>query len=68
MNNTKAWYRSKTIWAALITITSGLANLSGLPVPGIDASAASEQILHIVTAVSGAVALAGRVTATARLR
>lgn len=46
---------------------SALAGLFGLPVPGIDASGAADRILDIITALSGAAALAGRYTAYARL-
>ena len=68
MSATKPWYLSKTIWAALITIASALASLFGLPLAGIDAQGAAEQILNVITALSGAAALAGRLTATAKLR
>lgn len=67
MNAIKPWYMSKTVWAAMITIASGLASLFGLPGAGMDAAGAAEQILNIITALSGAAALAGRFTATTTL-
>ena len=67
MSATKPWYLSKTVWAAIITIASALASLLGLPLAGIDAQGAAEQILNAITALSGVAALAGRFTATTKL-
>ncbi len=67
MNALKPWYLSKTVWASTITIAAGIGGMLGLPLRGFDANAAADLLLQAITAISGIVALAGRVTATARI-
>ncbi|UUP18927.1 hypothetical protein [Nitratireductor thuwali] len=63
MTMTKPWYLSKTIWASLVTIATALAGMFGLPVDGLDAAALSETLLQAIAAISGLVAILGRVGA-----
>lgn len=67
MLDTKPWYLSRTIWASLIGIATAGASLFGLPLAGIDNAALTDTLLQAVTAVSGLVAILGRVGATARI-
>lgn len=68
MTNSKPWYLSRTIWASLVTIVTGVAGLTGLPVDGIDNAALTETLLQAITALSGIVAILGRIGATAAIR
>jgi hypothetical protein len=63
----KPWYLSKTVWASLITIASATGALFGMPTSAINAGAAADQLLQTITAVSGLVALYGRLTAKERI-
>ena len=67
MNATKPWYLSRTIWASLITILISAAGLFGLRISDADGAAATDLILQAVTAVSGLVAIFGRLSATDRI-
>lgn len=67
MTASKPWYLSKTIWASIVSIGSALAGLFGLPVGGIDNAALTETILQAITAVSGLMAVFGRLTANSRI-
>jgi hypothetical protein len=68
MTDIKPWYLSKTVWASLVTILTALAGLAGVPVAGIDNAALTDTILQGVTALSGLMAIFGRVTATRQIR
>lgn len=67
MAETKPWYLSRTIWASLVTVASAAGGLLGLPVGEIDNQALAETLLQTITAVSGLVAILGRVSATSRI-
>ena len=64
---TKPWYLSKTIWASLVTILSAVAGMTGLPVGGLDSSATGDMLLQAVTALSGLIAIFGRLSATSKI-
>ena len=67
MDGTKEWYKSKTIWASLVTVVIGvLASLGVGDFEG-EKDAIVETIMQIVTLVCGIVALVGRVTAKHKL-
>ena len=63
----KPWYQSKTIWASGISISCALASLAGLPMGGIDQGALTDQILQIISALSGVMAIFGRVSAGSKI-
>ena len=67
MTNSKPWYLSRTIWASLITIVTAAAGIVGVPVAGIDNSALADTLLQAITAISGLVAIFGRLGASSRI-
>jgi len=67
MTDSKPWYLSRTIWASLITIVTAAAGIMGVPVAGIDNAALADTLLQAVTAISGLVAIFGRLGANARI-
>jgi hypothetical protein len=67
MTDSKPWYLSRTIWASLITIVTAAAGILGLPVGGLDNSALTDTLLQAITAISGLVAIFGRVGANSRI-
>ena len=67
MTDSKPWYLSRTIWASLITIVTAAAGILGVPVAGIDNSALTDTLLQAITAISGLVAIFGRLGAERRI-
>ena len=67
MSDIKPWYLSRTIWASLITIVTAAAGILGIPVAGLDNSALVDTLLQAVTAISGLVAIFGRLGARDRI-
>ena len=67
MNETKPWYLSRTIWASLVTVLAALAGLFGLPAEALQDPAIPDLLLQAVTAVAGLIAIAGRLSAKARI-
>lgn len=67
MTTIKPWYLSKTIWAAIITILTSIAGLTGLPVALIDNGALADAIIQGITAIMGLIAIFGRVNAREKI-
>lgn len=67
MTSAKSWYLSRTIWASLITIASALAGMIGVPLEDADNAALTDAVLQAITAVSGLVAILGRISARNRI-
>lgn len=67
MITTKPWYLSRTIWASLIAVVSGVASLTGMPVEDADQAALTDTVLQAVSALAGMVAILGRVGAVSRI-
>lgn len=67
MPTTKPWYMSKTILASIVTVLTGTGGLLGLPVGGLDNAALTDAILQTTAAVSGLVAIFGRLSARDRI-
>ena len=63
MNGTKEWYKSKTIWASLVTVVVGSLLALGVADLESEQEAIVELIMQIVTIVSGSIALVGRIQA-----
>jgi hypothetical protein len=63
MTTAKPWYLSRTIWASVVTVLTGGAGLVGVPTGVIDDGALTDTILQLVTAISGLVAIFGRLAA-----
>jgi len=67
MDTIKPWYLSRTIWASLVTIVTAAAGLIGVPVAGIDNVALTDTILQAISALSGLIAIFGRLSATDKI-
>ena len=67
MTASKPWYLSRTIWASIITIVTGTAGLTELPLDGLDNSALTDTLLQAISAISGLVAIFGRLAAKHRI-
>jgi hypothetical protein len=67
MTDSKPWYLSRTIWASLVTMATAAAGILGVPVAGIDNAALTDTLLQAITAVSGLVAIFGRLGAQSRI-
>ncbi len=64
----KNWYTSKTIWAGVVTIAASALGFFGFQLDADSQAGVTEFILTIVTAISGLVAIYGRVTATKKVK
>lgn len=67
MTETKPWYLSRTVWAALVALAAGIGGAVGLPLADFDQSQAVETILQAMSAVAGLAALLGRLGARSRI-
>lgn len=67
MADSKPWYLSRTIWAALVTIALSVLGMFGMSMNGVDDAALVEAIVQAATAVAGVVALVGRLFAQSRI-
>ena len=59
--------RCQTIWASVVTLATATAGLTGLPLAGIDKSALTDTLIQAVTAISGLVAIFGRLSAKEKI-
>ena len=64
MSNEKPWYLSKTVWASIVTIVLSCSSFFHISTDGIDQGSLTDTMIEFVTALSGIVALFGRVSAT----
>ena len=67
MPSSKPWYLSRTIWASIITVLTGAAGVVGLPSDGLDDPALADTLLQAVSAISGLIAIFGRLSAKHRI-
>ena len=67
MNDVKAWYRSRTVWGALIAILASLANGAGVDVTTGDEAELAYLVVAAVGVIGGLVALVGRISARRRV-
>lgn len=67
MDGIKPWYLSRTIWASVVTVGSAAATIFGIPLGGLDNAALTDSVLQAITAISGIVAIFGRVSAVSRI-
>lgn len=67
MTVSKPWYLSRTIWASIVAVLAGAASLTGLPLDGLDNSALTDTLLQAIAAISGLVAIFGRLSAKHRI-
>jgi hypothetical protein len=66
MSETKPWFLSRTIWASLVTVGSAVAAIIGVPVAGMDTEL-TDAVFQTITAVSGLIAIIGRLAATTKI-
>ncbi len=64
MTDAKPWYLSRTIWASLVTVVTALAGLAGVSLEGLDDQLFVDSLLQAVTALSGLIAILGRISAS----
>lgn len=67
MTAMKPWYLSRTIWASIVTVVTGAAGLTGLPVEAADGALITDTLLQGVSAISGLIAILGRLSAKDRI-
>ncbi|MBN9244173.1 MAG: hypothetical protein J0I98_15395 [Mesorhizobium sp.] len=67
MTTSKPWYLSRTIWASIVTVLTGAAGIAGLPIDGVDGQALTDTLLQAISAVSGLIAILGRLSAKERI-
>ena len=63
----KPWYLSRTIWASIVAVLTGLAGLTGFPLDGLDNQALVDHLLQSAGAISGVIAIIGRLSAKHRI-
>ncbi|EJN01422.1 hypothetical protein [Phyllobacterium sp. YR531] len=64
MTNEKSWFASKTIWASIATIGLSCSGFLSGTLESVDQASISETMIEFLTAISGVVALFGRISAT----
>lgn len=64
----KKWYQSKTVWAGVFCIGSVLLNKFGYHITPELQGQMAEAILTLVTSLTGAAAVYGRVKATKKIK
>ncbi len=64
MTNAKFWFQSKTIWASIVTILLSCSSFFDIRLDQADQGALTDTIMQFLTALSGIVALFGRISAT----
>lgn len=64
MDQVKSWLQSKTVWAGIIAALSAVLGLFNINFGAEDQTAILDAVWNIVSAISGVVAVWGRVTAT----
>ena len=67
MNLDKPWYLSRTIWASLVAVASGIAQVFGKDVDGSVQAHLVDTILQTLTVAASMVAVFGRLTATTKI-
>lgn len=67
MEQAKPWFKSRTIWASLVTVLAALGALFGIKIGAAEQAVLTETILQTVTAIGAIVAIVGRVVAKSRI-
>ena len=67
MNDMKPWYLSRTIWASLVSVALAVGGWFGLAPEQIDRGVLTDNLVELVTAAAGIIAIVGRLRATARI-
>jgi uncharacterized membrane protein len=64
---TKEWWKSRTIWAALVAALSGLLSIFGKELDPVFQTQIVDLLLNAITVIGGFVAAWGRTQATAAI-
>lgn len=64
MANEKTWYKSRTIWGALIAVIASISSGFGLSIDEESQKQMSEAIIQLIGALGAIVAIYGRLNAT----
>ena len=67
MTDMKAWWQSKTLWGAIVTIASSILGLAGLELGGADAETLTGLLTSLGAAIGGIIAIVGRLKAKSRI-
>ena len=67
MTDIKAWWKSKTLWGAIVTLGSAALGLAGLDLGDTDKEALIELMTSLGAALGGVIAIFGRITAKDRI-
>lgn len=67
MTDTKPWYLSKTVWAAIVSVLATLSSMLGMPLPSGSSEVLTDAILQLVAAIAGLFSIFGRMTAKTRI-
>ena len=63
MEQSKPWYKSKTVWGGIVALLAGIAGIFGYSVGEEAQATVVESLLAVGSAVGGLIAVYGRVTA-----
>jgi hypothetical protein len=63
----KPWYLSRTAWASIVAVLAGVAGVVGLPIDAADNAALVDIALQATAAISGLIAVFGRLSAKSRI-
>ena len=67
MTDMKAWWQSKTLWGAIVTIASSILGLAGLELGEVDAETLTGLLTSLGAAIGGIIAIVGRLKAKSRI-
>ena len=67
MTDIKPWWQSKTLWGAIVTITSAALGLAGLDLGDADRETLVELLTSLGAAFGGVIAFVGRISAKNRI-
>ncbi|KTQ85335.1 hypothetical protein NS365_12990 [Aureimonas ureilytica] len=68
MNDTKDWWKSKTVWGALVSMGASLAALRGFELDGLSQDQLAGTLAALASAIGAAVAILGRFQARSEIR
>lgn len=68
MNETKDWWKSKTVWGALVAMGASLAALRGFELDGLSQDQLASALAAAASAIGAAVAIFGRFQARSEIR
>ena len=68
MENSKEWYKSKTIWASLVTVLISVLGMFGVGGLEDQKETITELIMQIVAVSGGVLAVIGRISANSKIK